>query len=123
MGYSGPGYGILSLAVSEKYIWCLDYKGGLFCSALPGAGLRWQKFEDAVQQVAVSPSGWPPRLPPPCSCRCSGPAHGGHTAGTGRAQGGHTGGPAATPSLQHVTSACTSEGFLQRTGVASFDIN
>ncbi|XP_019807651.1 tectonin beta-propeller repeat-containing protein 2 isoform X4 [Tursiops truncatus] len=57
MGYSGPGYGILSLAVSEKYIWCLDYKGGLFCSALPGAGLRWQKFEDAVQQVAVSPSG------------------------------------------------------------------
>lgn len=57
MGYSGPGYGILSLAVSEKYVWCLDYKGGLFCSALPGAGLRWQKFEDAVQQVAVSPSG------------------------------------------------------------------
>uniref|UniRef100_A0A5F8ALH4 Tectonin beta-propeller repeat containing 2 n=1 Tax=Macaca mulatta TaxID=9544 RepID=A0A5F8ALH4_MACMU len=57
MGYSGPGYGILSLVVSEKYIWCLDYKGSLFCSALPGAGLRWQKFEDAVQQVAVSPSG------------------------------------------------------------------
>ncbi|XP_008579093.1 PREDICTED: tectonin beta-propeller repeat-containing protein 2 [Galeopterus variegatus] len=57
MGYSGPGYGILSLVVSEKHIWCLDYKGGLFCSALPGAGLRWQKFEDAVQQVAVSPSG------------------------------------------------------------------
>uniref|UniRef100_A0A8C5KS22 Tectonin beta-propeller repeat containing 2 n=1 Tax=Jaculus jaculus TaxID=51337 RepID=A0A8C5KS22_JACJA len=57
MGYSGPGYGILSLAVSEKYIWCLDYKGGLFCSALPGAGLHWQRFEDAVQQVAVSPSG------------------------------------------------------------------
>lgn len=59
MGYSGPGHGILSLAVSEKYLWCLDYKGGLFCSALPGAGLRWQKFEDAVQQVAVSPSGLP----------------------------------------------------------------
>lgn len=57
MGYSGPGCGILSLAVSEKYIWCLDYKGSLFCSALPGSGLRWQKFEDAVQQVAVSPSG------------------------------------------------------------------
>jgi hypothetical protein len=67
MGYSGPGYGILSLAVSEKYIWCLDYKGSLFCSALPGAGLRWQKFEDAVQQVAVSPSGWPPWLPVPNS--------------------------------------------------------
>lgn len=63
MGYSGPGYGILSLAVSEKYIWCLDYKGGLFCSALPGAGLRWQKFEDAVQQVAVSPSGSPSPVP------------------------------------------------------------
>ncbi|XP_066485336.1 tectonin beta-propeller repeat-containing protein 2 [Tiliqua scincoides] len=57
MGYAGPGYGILSLVVSEKYIWCLDYKGGLYCSALPTAGLRWQKFEDNVQQVAVSPSG------------------------------------------------------------------
>lgn len=61
MGYSGPGHGILSLGVSEKHIWCLDYRGGLFCSALRGAsaGLRWQKFEDAVQQVAVSPSGSP----------------------------------------------------------------
>lgn len=57
MGYSAPGYGILSLAVSEKFLWCLDYKGGLFCSPLPGAGLRWQRFEDAVQQMAVSPSG------------------------------------------------------------------
>ncbi|XP_051834288.1 tectonin beta-propeller repeat-containing protein 2 isoform X1 [Antechinus flavipes] len=57
MGYSGPGYGILSLVVSEKYVWCLDYKGGLYCSGLPSAGIRWQKFEDAVQQVAVSPSG------------------------------------------------------------------
>ncbi|XP_044916487.1 tectonin beta-propeller repeat-containing protein 2 isoform X3 [Felis catus] len=79
MGYSGPGYGILSLAVSEKYIWCLDYKGGLFCSALPGAGLRWQKFEDAVQQVAVSPSGRPPRLPagtPAARLAHSGPCSG-----------------------------------------------
>lgn len=58
MGYAGPGYGILSLVVSDKYIWCLDYKGGLYCSALPNAGLRWQKFEENVQQVAVSPSGW-----------------------------------------------------------------
>ncbi|XP_004917231.1 tectonin beta-propeller repeat-containing protein 2 isoform X2 [Xenopus tropicalis] len=57
MVYSGPPNGILSLVVSEKYIWCLDYKGSLYCSALPGAGLRWQKFEDGVQQVAVSPSG------------------------------------------------------------------
>ncbi|KAM6359390.1 tectonin beta-propeller repeat-containing protein 2 isoform 2-T8 [Alca torda] len=57
MGYSGPGYGILSLVVSEKYIWCLDYRGSLYCSALPSAGLRWQKFEEGVQQVAVSPSG------------------------------------------------------------------
>ncbi|KAM4666195.1 tectonin beta-propeller repeat-containing protein 2 isoform 2-T2 [Amazona ochrocephala] len=57
MGYSGPGYGILSLVVSEKYIWCLDYRGSLYCSALPTAGLRWQKFEEGVQQVAVSPSG------------------------------------------------------------------
>ncbi|KAM9294313.1 tectonin beta-propeller repeat-containing protein 2 [Gastrophryne carolinensis] len=57
MVYSGPASGILSLVVSEKYVWCLDYKGSLFCSSLPGAGLRWQKFEEAVQQVAVSPSG------------------------------------------------------------------
>ncbi|XP_068110732.1 tectonin beta-propeller repeat-containing protein 2 [Hyperolius riggenbachi] len=57
MVYSGPASGILSLVVSEKYVWCLDYKGSLYCSSLPGAGLRWQKFEDAVQQVAVSPSG------------------------------------------------------------------
>ncbi|XP_053156342.1 tectonin beta-propeller repeat-containing protein 2 [Hemicordylus capensis] len=57
MGYAGPGYGILSLVVSDKYIWCLDYKGGLYCSALPSAGLRWQRFEENVQQVAVSPSG------------------------------------------------------------------
>ncbi|XP_072285041.1 tectonin beta-propeller repeat-containing protein 2 isoform X2 [Pyxicephalus adspersus] len=57
MVYSGPTSGILSLVVSEKYIWCLDYKGSLYCSSLPGAGLRWQKFEDTVQQVAVSPSG------------------------------------------------------------------
>ncbi|KAM6461321.1 tectonin beta-propeller repeat-containing protein 2 isoform 1-T4 [Liasis olivaceus] len=57
MGYAGPGYGILSLVVSDKYVWCLDYKGGLYCSALPSAGLRWQKFEDNVQQMAVSPSG------------------------------------------------------------------
>ncbi|KAG9481870.1 hypothetical protein GDO78_010872 [Eleutherodactylus coqui] len=57
MVYSGPANGILSLVVSEKYVWCLDYKGSLYCSSLPGAGLRWQRFEDAVQQVAVSPSG------------------------------------------------------------------
>ncbi|XP_063295881.1 tectonin beta-propeller repeat-containing protein 2 [Pelobates fuscus] len=57
MVYSGPASGILSLVVSEKYIWCLDYKGSLYCSALPGAGLRWQKFEESVQQVAVSPTG------------------------------------------------------------------
>ncbi|XP_048830878.1 tectonin beta-propeller repeat-containing protein 2 [Brienomyrus brachyistius] len=57
MGYSGPACGILSLMVTDKYIWCLDFKGGLYCSALPNDGLRWQKFEDNVQQLAVSPSG------------------------------------------------------------------
>lgn len=53
MGYLGFGYGIFSLVVLEKYIWCLDYKGGLFCSVLLGVGLCWQKFEDVVQQVVV----------------------------------------------------------------------
>uniref|UniRef100_A0AAZ3PF90 HPS5-like beta-propeller domain-containing protein n=1 Tax=Oncorhynchus tshawytscha TaxID=74940 RepID=A0AAZ3PF90_ONCTS len=57
MGYTGPGCGILNLVVTDQYIWCLDFKGGLYCSALPDKGLSWQKFEDNVQQVALSPSG------------------------------------------------------------------
>nr|XP_043904060.1 tectonin beta-propeller repeat-containing protein 2 [Solea senegalensis]XP_043904061.1 tectonin beta-propeller repeat-containing protein 2 [Solea senegalensis] len=57
MGYSGPGCGVLSLQVTDRYVWCLDFKGGLFCSTLPESGLNWQRFEDNVHQVAVSPSG------------------------------------------------------------------
>ncbi|MED6274553.1 hypothetical protein CHARACLAT_017644, partial [Characodon lateralis] len=57
MGYSGPGCGILSLQVTDRHVWCLDFKGGLFCSPLPETGLRWQRFEDNVHQVALSPSG------------------------------------------------------------------
>ncbi|XP_038156812.1 tectonin beta-propeller repeat-containing protein 2 [Cyprinodon tularosa] len=57
MGYSGPGCGILSLQVTDRHVWCLDFKGGLFCSPLPETGLRWQRFEDSVHQVALSPSG------------------------------------------------------------------
>ncbi|XP_051502346.1 tectonin beta-propeller repeat-containing protein 2-like isoform X3 [Myxocyprinus asiaticus] len=57
MGYSGPGCGILSLVVTDRYIWCLDFKGGLFCSGLPNGSLSWQKFEENVHQVALSPSG------------------------------------------------------------------
>ncbi|XP_014915506.1 tectonin beta-propeller repeat-containing protein 2 isoform X2 [Poecilia latipinna] len=57
MGYSGPGCGILSLQVTDRHVWCLDFKGGLFCSTLPETGLRWQRFEDNVHQVALSPSG------------------------------------------------------------------
>ncbi|KAL0969727.1 hypothetical protein UPYG_G00231480 [Umbra pygmaea] len=57
MGYTGPGCGILSLVVTDRYVWCLDFKGGLYCSALPDGGLSWQKFEENVQQVALSPSG------------------------------------------------------------------
>ncbi|XP_071354372.1 tectonin beta-propeller repeat-containing protein 2 isoform X2 [Trachinotus anak] len=57
MGYSGPGCGILSLHVTDRYVWCLDFKGGLFCSTLPETGLSWQRFEDNVHQVALSPSG------------------------------------------------------------------
>lgn len=40
-----------------RHIWCLDFKGGLFCSTLPETGLTWQRFEDNVHQVALSPSG------------------------------------------------------------------
>ncbi|CAI5694967.1 tectonin beta-propeller repeat-containing protein 2 isoform X2 [Oreochromis niloticus] len=57
MGYSGPGCGILSLQVTDRYVWCLDFKGGLFCSPLPETGLTWQRFEDNVHQMALSPSG------------------------------------------------------------------
>ncbi|XP_076155281.1 tectonin beta-propeller repeat-containing protein 2 isoform X1 [Alosa pseudoharengus] len=57
MGYSGPGCGILSLVVTERHVWCLDFKGSLYCSPLPNSGLTWQKFEENVQQVALSPSG------------------------------------------------------------------
>lgn len=57
MDYTGPGCGILSLVVTERCLWCLDFKGGLYCSALPDGALHWQRFEDNVQQVAVSPSG------------------------------------------------------------------
>lgn len=41
----------------SRHIWCLDFKGGLFCSTLPETGLTWQRFEDNVHQVALSPSG------------------------------------------------------------------
>ncbi|KAK2826857.1 hypothetical protein Q5P01_021071 [Channa striata] len=57
MGYSGPGCGILSLQVTDRHVWCLDFRGGLFCSTLPETGLNWQRFEDNVHQVALSPSG------------------------------------------------------------------
>eukprot|EP00066_Takifugu_rubripes_P028769 XP_011618035.1 PREDICTED: tectonin beta-propeller repeat-containing protein 2 [Takifugu rubripes] len=57
MGYSGPGCGILNLQVTERHVWCLDFKGGLFCGTLPDTGLSWQRFDNSVHQVAVSPSG------------------------------------------------------------------
>ncbi|XP_037098194.1 tectonin beta-propeller repeat-containing protein 2 isoform X1 [Syngnathus acus] len=57
MGYSGPSCGILSLHVTDRYVWCLDFKGGLYCSLLPGSSLQWQRFEDNIHQVALSPSG------------------------------------------------------------------
>ncbi|KAB5562495.1 hypothetical protein PHYPO_G00018440 [Pangasianodon hypophthalmus] len=57
MGYSGPGCGILSLVVTERHIWCLDLKGSLYCSSLTNGSLSWQKYEENVQQVALSPSG------------------------------------------------------------------
>ncbi|XP_062252837.1 tectonin beta-propeller repeat-containing protein 2 isoform X2 [Platichthys flesus] len=57
MGYLGPGCGILTLQVTDRYVWCLDFKGGLFCSTLPESGLNWQRFEENVHQVALSPSG------------------------------------------------------------------
>lgn len=57
MGYSGPGCGILSLVVTERHVWCLDFKGALYCSSLSNGSLSWQKYEENVQQVALSPSG------------------------------------------------------------------
>lgn len=40
-----------------RHVWCLDFKGGLFCSSLPDTGLSWQRYDNNVHQVAVSPSG------------------------------------------------------------------
>ncbi|CAL8302977.1 unnamed protein product [Boreogadus saida] len=70
MGYPGPGCGhpespcdptgmsaVVRVGVGYGYVWCLDFKGVLFCSLLPDGGLRWQRFEDNIHQVAVSPSG------------------------------------------------------------------
>ncbi|XP_068194967.1 tectonin beta-propeller repeat-containing protein 2 [Antennarius striatus] len=57
MGCSGPGCGILSLQVTDRYVWCLDFKGVLFCSPLPETGLNWQRYEDNIHQAALSPSG------------------------------------------------------------------
>ncbi|XP_076834111.1 tectonin beta-propeller repeat-containing protein 2 [Brachyhypopomus gauderio] len=57
MGYSGPGCGILSLVVTDRHVWCLDFKGSLYCTGIPNGSLSWQKFEENVQQVALSPSG------------------------------------------------------------------
>ncbi|CAF89620.1 unnamed protein product [Tetraodon nigroviridis] len=57
MGYSGPGCGILNLQVTDRHVWCLDFRGGLFCTTLPDTGLSWQRFDNSVHQVAVSPSG------------------------------------------------------------------
>ncbi|CAB1335418.1 unnamed protein product [Coregonus sp. 'balchen'] len=34
----GPGCGILNLVVTDPYVWCLDFKGGLHCSTLPDGG-------------------------------------------------------------------------------------
>ncbi|CAL9686716.1 unnamed protein product [Knipowitschia caucasica] len=57
MCYSGPGSGILRLQATDRYLWCLDFKGGLFFSPLSEPGLNWQRFDDNVHQVALSPSG------------------------------------------------------------------
>uniref|UniRef100_A0A671YK70 Tectonin beta-propeller repeat containing 2 n=1 Tax=Sparus aurata TaxID=8175 RepID=A0A671YK70_SPAAU len=47
----------LTCVVCFRFVWCLDFKGGLFCSTLPETGLNWQRFEDNVHQMALSPSG------------------------------------------------------------------
>lgn len=52
-----------------RYVWCLDFKGGLFCSTLSESGLTWQRFEDNVHQVALSPSGELLTCKPAQSCQ------------------------------------------------------
>lgn len=47
----------LTAYISFRHVWCLDFKGGLFCTTLPETGLSWQRFDNSVHQVAVSPSG------------------------------------------------------------------
>ncbi|KAG7277748.1 hypothetical protein CRUP_023036 [Coryphaenoides rupestris] len=53
MGYPGPGCGILSLHVTDRYVWCLDFKGVLFCSPLPdGGGLLWKVEQKSMTAYA-----------------------------------------------------------------------
>uniref|UniRef100_S4RMZ4 Tectonin beta-propeller repeat containing 2 n=1 Tax=Petromyzon marinus TaxID=7757 RepID=S4RMZ4_PETMA len=59
MRHAGPGSLAAGLAVSERHLWCVDGRGVLHCApvAPAPAGLLWQKYEEGVRQVAVSPSG------------------------------------------------------------------
>ncbi|XP_078452755.1 tectonin beta-propeller repeat-containing protein 2 isoform X1 [Lampetra planeri] len=59
MRHAGPGSLAAGLAVSERHLWCVDGRGVLHCApvAPAPAGLLWQKYEEGVRHVAVSPSG------------------------------------------------------------------
>jgi hypothetical protein len=46
------------LAVSARYVWCVDFTGRIFYSALHGPGLQWFSVAPvSAQQLRVSPSG------------------------------------------------------------------
>jgi hypothetical protein len=49
---------IQCLAVSARYVWCVDFTGRVFYSALHGPGLQWFSVTTvSAQQLRVSPSG------------------------------------------------------------------
>uniref|UniRef100_UPI0035900CBA tectonin beta-propeller repeat-containing protein 2 isoform X2 n=1 Tax=Myxine glutinosa TaxID=7769 RepID=UPI0035900CBA len=58
--YASPSQTVACLAASDRHLWCVDRRGGLFycpISSPDPTGLRWNKYEEGVTQVAVSPSG------------------------------------------------------------------
>uniref|UniRef100_A0A8C4Q3J5 Tectonin beta-propeller repeat containing 2 n=1 Tax=Eptatretus burgeri TaxID=7764 RepID=A0A8C4Q3J5_EPTBU len=58
--YASPSPTVACLAASDRHLWCVDRRGGLFCCPISSpdpTGLRWNKYEEGVTQVAVSPSG------------------------------------------------------------------
>ena len=54
--YSVPDI-LISLCVSNRHVWLIDYNEKLHFSRVDGSSLRWHSVQQSAQQVSVSPSG------------------------------------------------------------------